>query len=208
MKRLIYIVLIFFSINISAQTIKKNMVGTGVYYVFDKTEHNLNMYSFTYQRHIGLGLNILFQYSKAQGGKMLSSIIKKSDVAELNYYHILGYGDKDIGKTMGEYIQFHNYGVGLNKEVKMAKSIFLNFSISGIYTVISRTRIADLKYDSESKLIIDEFYSTYSSTNYWGVKPSFGINYKIKEYLKIGTSVGYITKPQFFVVGVNTSVIF
>ena len=206
MKTIFYIFFLMFAMNVAAQ--KNNSISTGIYYVFDKDDNNLNMFSLSYQRHLALGLNILIEYNKAQGGKRIYSFIKKDDIVELNYEHILGYKEVDFDKILGEHIHFQNYGIGLNKEVKLSDNILINFYLCGIYTDISRTRLSKIKRDELGNLLIDEFYSTYSNTHYWGLHSSFGINYKVKNYLKIGATIGYITKPAFFVTGINISVLF
>jgi len=208
MKTLMIFLALLINLHINAQQISKNDLSTGLFYAFNEDGYNLNMYNFSYQRSIGFGLSVLIQMNKAHGGKKVSSIFNKNDLDFLSRQpNIFGSGyenNKDVSKTYGEFTKFRNFGLGLKKKVKLSDKIFMSFAVSGIYTKISITKIENINHDKNNKLIFYDLFSTHSNTKKWGILSSLGINYKVNDYVKLGTNIAYMTKPQFFIIGLNS----
>lgn len=207
MKYILILLLLNSSVVCLAQNARNNLIKASVSKGFGPEQLNINTFELEYQRHIGIGVNMIIGYSKSNGGTSVKNLITDFAYNKLTQvdreFEFMGVGNG----FLGDYFDQTRFKLGVQKNIKMTHAVELGLSLVGAFTSTSETEMVNIAYDSEGFLLVEEIDYLFSSYNKAVAEIGIHLQTQINTYMNFGVSVKYITNyklisPCFFM-GVN-----
>lgn len=183
--------------SLTAQNDGQNLIKATVGNTFGSDGFRANTYEVAYQRHIGIGINVLVAYSKSNGGTSVNYFITDLAFDELkrleNEFEFSGVGKGFLGTFFSQ----SRFKVGVQKNVKMTEKIAFGLSIASVYSTTSETEFTNINYDNDGFLLVEDVDYLFASYSKVVAEIGLHLGTQLSSYTNAGLSVTYLSHYKF-----------